>query len=201
MINLLPPELKKSYRFAIANVGLVKWVVAGVVTIVGLGIIGTYGWLSLHQNIVHYEGVVANAQSTLKKEKQKETYARVQDITNSFRLVVQVLSKEVLFSKLLNQMATAMPAGSYLTDLSIGKVQGGLDVTAQTVDYKTATQVQVNLADPDNRIFAKADIVNITCATKNAHDTSHPCIVNIRALFANDNPFLFINQKQGAGNS
>ena len=197
MINLLPPELKKSYRCSASNIILVRWVIAALISVVGLGVIGTYGWLSIHQNIVDYGSQINSTESTLKKDKQKETYAQVQDITNNFRLVVQVLSKEVLFSKLLSQMGTAMPSGSYLTDLTISKTQGALDISAQTTDQQTATQVQVNLSDPKNQIFAKADIVNITCAAKNAKDPTHPCLVNIRALFAQNNPFLFINQKAG----
>lgn len=199
MINLLPPQTKQGYRYGMANIKLVRWMVSGVIAIVGLGIIGTYGWLSLHQNITHYQAEVASTKEILKKEKQKETYAEVQNITNSFKLVVQVLSKEVLFSKLLSSMATAMPSGSYLSDLTIAKAQGALDITAQTTNQQTATQVQVNLADPDNKIFAKADIVNISCTTKNAKDPTHPCTVTIRALFADNNPFLFINQKQKVG--
>lgn len=198
MINLLPPELKKSYRYGASNVTLVRWVIAGIVCLIGLGVIGTYGWLTLHQDIDKYYSQISTTQSTLKLQKQKETYAQVQDISNNFRLVVQVLSKEVLFSKLLSQMATAMPSGSYLTDLTIGKTTGAIDIAAQTVDQQTATQVQVNLSDPNNQIFAKADIVNITCTSKNAKDPTHPCIVNIRALFAQKNPFLFINQKAGS---
>lgn len=198
MINLLPHEIKKSYHYGAANVLLVRWVIAAVLALVGLGAIATYGWLSIHQDIVSYQHQVADTEAALKKDKQKETYAQVQDITNSFRLSVQVLSQEVLFSKLLNQMATAMPAGSYLTDLTISNTKGALDITAQTVDQKTATQVQVNLSDARNRIFDKADIVNITCAAKNAKDPTHPCLVTIRALFAQNNPFLFINQKAGS---
>jgi hypothetical protein len=198
MINLLPPETKQGYRYGISNVRLIRWVLAGAVSIVGLGIIGTYGWLSLHQNISNYSGQVAAVQSKLKQDKQQQTYAQVQDISNSFRLAVQVLSKEVLFSKLLRQMGAAMPSGAYLSDLSISKVQGGLDITAQTINQQTATQVQVNLADPTNGIFAKADIVNIVCTAKNAVDPTHPCTVNLRALFAQNNPFLFINSKGAA---
>lgn len=195
MINLLPAQVKQSYRYGAANVVLVRWVVAAAVALVGLGAIGTYGWLSIHQNIHDYQKQVVATEAALKKDKQKQTYAQVQDITNSFRLSVQVLSQEVLFSKLLRQMGAVMPAGSYLTDLTISKAQGALDISAQTTDQQTATQVQVNLSDPRNQVFAKADIVNITCTAKNAKDPTHPCLVTIRALFAQNNPFLFINQK------
>lgn len=195
MINLLPPETKSAYRYAEKNVKLSHWVIAGVISLLGLGIIGTYGWLSLHQSIKSYDHQIAATQTILKQQKQKETYQHVQDITSSFRLVVQVLSKEVLFSQLLKQMGTVMPPGSNLTDLNISQVQGALDITASARDYQTATQVQVNLADPTNKIFAKADLVSIVCNTKNATDPQHPCTVTLRALFAPNNPFLFINQK------
>jgi hypothetical protein len=55
--------------------------------------------------------------------------------------------------------------------------------------------VQVNLADPTNKIFSKADIVSITCSSSNALSPLYPCTVNVRALFVTNNPFLFINSK------
>ncbi|HYH36468.1 MAG TPA: hypothetical protein VD706_03145 [Candidatus Saccharimonadales bacterium] len=48
------------------------------------------------------------------------------------------------------------------------------------------------MADPKNKIFSKADIVSITCSDDNS---DYPCTINIRALFAPNNPFLFINNK------
>lgn len=195
MINLLPPELKQSYRYGLGNVILARWVAACVIALIGIGVIGTYGWLSFHQNITNYRQQVSSIQATLKKDKQKETYAQVQDISSSFRLVLQVLKNEVLFSKLLKQMATALPSGTYLTGLSIGDVKGSLQITAQATDYQSATQAQVNLADPDNEIFSKADIESITCQSTSTSDPSHPCLIVMKALFAQDNPFLFINQK------
>jgi hypothetical protein len=107
-----------------------------------------------------------------------------------------VLSKEILFSKLIQQVGAAMPANTSLNGLSINKVQGGIDLTASAVDYTAATQVQVNLSDAQNKIFTQADIVSINCSTgtsSSTQDTTYPCTVTIRALFAKNNPFLFIN--------
>jgi hypothetical protein len=86
-----------------------------------------------------------------------------------------------------------MPANANLTGLDINGVQGGLDITANAADYKTATQVQVNLSDPANKIFEKADIVDIKC--DGSANANYPCQVTIRALFAKNNPFLFINNR------
>lgn len=196
MINLLPPDIKQSYRYAERNVSLLNWVMAATLSLIGIGIIGTYGWLAMRQNILQSDQQASTTQAALDAANLKETNQRVTDISNSLKLAQQVLSQEILFSKLLKQMATALPNGANLTGLNIADVStgGALDVTAVTTNYTTATQVQVNLADPDNQLFAKADIQNITCDdTTNAR---YPCKITLRAQFAEKNPFLFINQKQ-----
>lgn len=194
MINLLPPDLKDSYRYGRRNVGLRRWVLLCLAAFVGLGILSTYGLLSLHQQTVNYNKQIADAQTTLQREKYSQVQTQVKDITNSFRLVVQVLSQEVLFSQLLTHIATITPANANLTGLNISGTQGAIDISAISTDYNTATQLQVNLADPANQIFNKADIVSINCSSS-TNDPRYPCSVNIRAQFAKNNPFLFINSK------
>jgi hypothetical protein len=198
MINLLPPEMKTGYSYARRNVYLRKWVIIFLVALLGMGGLATYGLLSLHESSVSYNKQIAASEALLKKQDYAGTQKRVQEISGSFKLVVKVLSQEVLFSKLIQKMGTALPAKANLTGLTISQTQGGIDITANAVDYSTATQVQVNLADPANQIFSKADIVGVACGTKNLTAGSanlYPCTINIRALFANNNPFLFINSK------
>jgi len=197
MINLLPPEIKAGYTYARRNVALRNWVVALLVTLVGVGALATYGLLNLHGSVISYDKKVATAQSNLQKQHLKQTEQQVQDISASLRLAVQVLSKEVLFSKLITAIGAAMPSGAILASLNINKTTGGLDLIANATDYVTASQVQVNMANPANKIFAKADIGNITCTSPKgevAKLNPYPCVVTIRALFADKNPFLFINQ-------
>lgn len=198
MINLLPPEIKTGYRYARRNVVLRKWVVVFVVALVGLGAIATYGLLALHQSSASYSRQISQTEATFKQEKYAETQKCVQDISGSFKLVLKVLGQEVLFSQLIKQIAATIPLNANLTGLNISQVQGAIDISAVATDYNTATQVQVNLADPQNKIFSKADIVSITCNSNSNTDgtnSRYPCSVNIRALFAPNNPFLFINSK------
>ncbi len=198
MINLLPPEVKKSYRYASYNVSLVNWVVGCLCALIGVGLISTYGLVSLRQSIATSEQQTASLQTSLKQAKLTEINQQVTDISNSFKLVEKVLGQEIIFSKLLKQMATALPTGANLTGLNIAQVSGGsgLDVTVVASDYTTATQVQINLADTTNQLFAKADIQSITCDTAAAVDPNYPCTIVLRTQFAQNNPFLFINQKQ-----
>ena len=113
--------------------------------------------------------------------------------TGRLKLVVNVLSREILFSKLLTQTGAVTPSNTSLTDLSINQVAGAIDIKAKATDITAATQLQVNLQDPANKIFTKADIQNITCKP-DATDPKYPCNVTLKALFAKDNPFLFINK-------
>lgn len=194
MINLLPPEVKQGYGYARRNVTLRRWAVIIGVTIIGLGAISTYGLLTFQQSSRQYDHKIARSEAELKKEEFDATQKKIKDINNSFKLVLKVLSQEVLFSQLLKQIAVAVPPNANLTGLNINQSQTAIDIAANAVDYNTATQVQVNLADPKNKIFSKADIVSINCSG-NASSNSYPCTVNIRALFAADNDFLFINNK------
>jgi len=132
----------------------------------------------------------------LSQEKLDETRQHTKDITDSIKLSVNVLSKEVLFSKLITQIGKVTPSNTSLTDLNLGKDQTSLEIKAVSSDYTSATQLQVNLADPANKIFSKADIQTISC-TSGTTDPRYPCSVTIKALFNQNNPFLFIN-KNGA---
>lgn len=195
MINLLPPDVKRSYWYAHRNVGLLRWIIALGIGLAGLAAISTAGLIYIRQQAQGYTGQIAAAEASLKQQNLSATQKQVKDITGSLKLAVQVLSKEVLFSKLLNQLATVTPSNAVLTDLTIAQAQSAVTITATTTDYNAATQLQINLADPANRIFAQADIISIACnATPVSGVVPHyPCTVIIRALFASNNPFLFVN--------
>ena len=192
MINLLPPDIQQDYRYARRNSWLMQLVVLFGIGLTGVILQSAAGVWYLHQASNAYTGQAAATQLILDAQKQTETETKVQEMSNSLKLAVQVLSKEVLFSKLLQQLGASTPNNATLSNLSISELQGGVDITARTTDYNAATQLQVNLADQGNKIFDKADIVSINCAAPTA-GTHYPCTVVIRALFAKNNPFLFIN--------
>ncbi len=194
MINLLPPEVSSGYSYARLNVGLRRWVLLFIIALIGLGAITTYGLLSIQQSKAHYTKEIVASEQLLKDQGFLETQKQVAGIASSFKLVVKVLGKEVLFSELIKQIGATIPAKANLTGLNISQAQSSLDISAVVPDYKTATQVQINLADPASKLFSKADIVSISCKNDSA-DGAQPCNVTIRALFAPNNPYLFINSK------
>jgi hypothetical protein len=199
MINLLPPELKQNYQYAHRNTGLLRTLAFFGIGILGLAVIAAAGFMYLQQSSNAYATEAANRKATLESQNQDRVIKQVQDISNSLKLAVQVLSKEVLFSELLKQLAVITPSNASLSGISIVQVEGAVDITAKTTDYAAATQLQINYADPDNKIFSQADIVSVTCTQDSDTPTKYPCTAVIRTLFDKNNPFLFINDKKAGG--
>ncbi|MBI1857109.1 hypothetical protein HY003_02860 [Candidatus Saccharibacteria bacterium] len=197
MINLMPPDIKQQLHFARLNTKLLHWAITIFIGILGIAGVIMGGQLYIDQSIQAYNNEVGISKDRLSSQKLQETQEHVDNISNSLKLVLQVLSREVLFSKLLRQIGTVMPVGSSLQSLSINKLEGGIDLQAVASDYQTGTQVQINLQDPTNKIFEKADIQNINCTNDQATATRYPCQVSIRALFAKDNPFMFVRNSDG----
>lgn len=198
MINLLPPDIKENIAYARRNLTLAKWISAFTLGLVGIGAVVIAGNIYISQSEKTYASDVQHKKNQLVEQRLEETQKRTEEISSSTKLVLQVLSRQVLFSELLRQIGAAMPSGASLQSLSLGKLEGGLDLQAVAVDYHTASQVQVNLSDPANKIFEKADIISITCSTENTKkEDRYPCQISIRALFAKNSPFLFTNVNSG----
>lgn len=194
MINLLPSELKETYRYGKRNRTLAHWLTITVLCLLGAIALTGGGYLYLNRTITNTTAQLAGSQKQLRTLHETSVQRQVTDISNNLKLATQVLSKEILFSKLLKQLGAVTPSNAILTNLAITQTQGGVELTAETTNYAAATQLQVNLADPKNKIFSQADIENITCSSGSGSASAlYPCSVSIRALFASDNPFLFIN--------
>ena len=194
MINLLPPDLKADYRYARRNSRLVLWVGLFVAAIIGAGLITTGGLIVMDNSIDSYQARIANSQTAQLNQDLATAQQQVTDISNNLKLMVQVLSKEILFSKLLDRLGSITPPNVILTNLTITEAESAIDVTAQTGNYNAATQLQTNMTDPNNQVFSTADIESITCATGAAvTNPTYPCTAVIRAQFLKNNPFLFIN--------
>lgn len=193
MINLLSPEQKEQIVYARRNGRLIR-VLAGFMsaTVFALLIVGAGRWY-MAQTTERYKQQIAEAESSLSSQNLGETKQKIQDLSNSMNLVIKVLSQEVLFSKLLRQAGTVMPPGSALSTIEINGTEGGIDIIAGVDNYQVGTQVQINLQDPQNKLFEKVDLVSVSCGEKSS-DEQYPCQANIRALFGDNSPYLFINR-------
>jgi Tfp pilus assembly protein PilN len=190
MINLLPSAIKDELLYARRNTRLRSWIITSAAALIGVGLLISGGYLYMQKSISDLNSQVAQASDGLKAQKLDQTSKQVDEISANTKLVVQVLSREVLFSKLLRQLGASLPAKTALTRLVVDKVEGGLQITAAAQDFNAASQIQVNLQDPKNQIFEKADIVGIDCASGTV--AQYPCNVTLKALFGKNNQYFYI---------
>ena len=153
------------------------------------------GILYLQSSERSFQTQITNTSQSLNNQQLDTVQKQAEEISGNIKLTTDVLSRQVLFSKLLRQIGAAMPSNTSLSDLKINKGEKGISLTASAVDYDAATQVQVNLADPKNKIFSKADIVSINC---DKSGSKYPCTVVVRALFGDNASYLFITPKTKA---
>lgn len=195
MINLLPHDARENFMYGRRNTLLVRWLVALLIGIAGIALVVLAGLFYIDSTTKQMSQQVDQAQQELKAQKVEETQKRTEEMSSNFKLVTQVLSRQVLFSEVLKQVGAVMPDGTALANLNVGTLEGGIDLQVLAKDYVSATQAQVNLQDPSNKLFSQVDIINITCEEEVGEESIYPCSGRFRALFNKDNnPFLMLSK-------
>lgn len=197
MINLLPPAIKSNLRFSRRNSYLLSYCITLVAVMIGMLCITMAGLFYMDQSRKSLAKQVEITRSSFDNRQLEKAQAQAEEISGNIKLTTSVLSKQILFSKLITQIGSVMPANTSLSDLKIDKGERGISLTAIAANYTAATQVQVNLSDPGNKIFEKADLISATC-DQAASDPRYPCTVVIRALFGDNKSYLFINPDKKA---
>lgn len=195
-INLLPPEHKADIVYARRNTVLKNWIIASCVGVAGIVIVLATGYFFINQSQKATQKQVTDAHAQLSAQKQDEVQKQVSSISDGVKLTLQVLQRQIFFSKLITQVGEVMPAGASLDTLTISSTQGAIDLSVFAQDYQAATQVQINITDPSKKLFDKADILNVTCTPPAPGATTvqtYPCKSTIRAVFAKNNTFQYVN--------
>lgn len=197
MINLMPPESKTSISYARHNSKLFKWTIGCLIIIAAMAATVVVGGLYIDGTKDSLSTSIAQTKETIATQKLAQVQTEAESLSQGVQLIVKVLSKEVQFSKLLQQIGTLMPAGATLGDVQLSnKVNGALDLTANAVDYQSATQVQVNLQDPKNNLFDKVDTTSVTCSdspsSNGAVSSKYKCQILVRALFKKEAAVTFL---------
>jgi Tfp pilus assembly protein PilN len=190
MINLLPPSTKEGILYARRNSQLRRYCLLIVLVMLGIAVIAVAGGWHISRTQASYEQQLAQSKSVIENRKLGSVQEEAETIAENIKLTINVLSKEVLFSKLLKQIGSVMPANTSLNDLKIDTDESAITLSALAQDYSTATQIQVNLSDPANKIFKSADIISINCDNT---DQRYPCTVSLRALFGDNKSYLFVD--------
>jgi len=196
MISLLPPDHKSALVYARRNTRLRTGVIGLSIGLIFLVLVATGSFLIMRQEVTTYNNNATAIEAELSRKGETTTIKRMNNISNTLNLVVKVLSEQVLFAELFQQVGTTMPDGSILQNLSLtGDMTSGIDLQIGSVDYNTGTQVLVNFQDPNNKIFEKADLISLTCADPTNTEGPYYCTANIRATFQKESQFSFLKRQ------
>ncbi len=183
MINLLPPSRADAIRFGRQNTTLRIWLFGIAIAIGGLIVILVSGWVYIDQQSKNLQKHIVSVNTQLKEQNLSQVQKDAKEITGDITVINKVLSQEVRFSELIQAIGNDMPPGTVLGALSLSnKVNGAIDFTANAKDYTSATQIAVNLSDPQNQLFSKVDIISVNCSSSIPDD--YKCTVTLRALFS-----------------
>ena len=168
---------------------------AGAVwAIAGLLVIFAGGWLYMNQQSNKLAGSIADGQRQLKEQNYEQVKEDAKQISGNVRLINQILSREIDFAALIQEIGTVMPPGTVLNTLTLSKVDGAIDLSVDAKNNANAAQVAVNLSDPKNNIFEKVDIIKINCSTT---PEPYPCNGTFKALFNKKVPSRFLIVQEG----
>lgn len=195
MINLMPPAQKEALAYARRNARLVKVMSVIFVALLGALVITVGSLFYLRQSTSSVQKSINESKSGLAAQNETQVLQQAKDMSDNLKLALDVLSNEILFSQLLNKIGEIMPSGTVLEGLSLSnEVFGiGIDLEVGARNYESGSRAYVNLNDKNNALFEKADLIDINCNDE-SRDGPYPCLVNIRALFAKDNPFKLVGE-------
>jgi Tfp pilus assembly protein PilN len=190
MINLLPQEYSSSLRSDRLTVILYKWIVGTVLAIAGLVLIIGAGWLYLNEQTGDINHSIVLQKQQLQSQNLSQVQKNADELSGNIKIINQVLHQEIRFSDLIQAIGQVMPSGTVLSNLTLSKIGGAIDLSVDTKSASSAAQFAANLSDPKNNIFSKVDVVSVSCLGNNE---AYPCSATYRALFNSSTSTRFLN--------
>lgn len=180
MINLLPPDEKRQIRAARANTLLIRYNIASVIAL--LFIVAAIGF-----TYFYLSNAKSSAERTISENQSRVgSYGKVQAEAQQFRsnlaTAKQILDKEVTYSKVAVSVASVLPPGVILKQLTLDAQTFGTPtvLAAEAKSYEAA--IALKDAFQKSPLFTDAHFQNIT----NSSDTTseYPYSVNLNVTFA-----------------
>ena len=196
MINLLPDYIKKEIVFGRRNRVLSHWIVVVFLVIVGVGVMTGAGEILINQNINSTQIDAKITQARISSQNLAATQADIKSLSNNFKTVTQILSKQLLFSRLFVKIGGIIPNGVILSGVTITNTNSALDLNIAAISRQAANQAFININDPANGLFAKADLISIDCASSSSStssSTKYPCTGEIDVMMKSNSSFYYLN--------
>lgn len=185
MINLLLPEAKKQIRAGRTNVILVNYLLAiGLAACVMAGIFAI-GWFATDNDRQSAEAARAANKNAMNNF--HETRAAAEEFAKNLTVAKTILTSEVSLTQLLINIASNVPSGVILSNLTLGTTTSTapIAISGRASSYNDAVRLKNSLEASD--IFEKVSITSVAQADTSAQTdpvaSRYPFAVNLQAQF------------------
>jgi type IV pilus assembly protein PilM len=188
MINLLAPEMKRQIRAARVNVVLLNYcLLLGATAIALIAIFGAGTWLTMQERTQAIDQKSQNDQLATQYAKTKQ---QADSFANDLKQAKTILGGEISFYNLIIKIATVVPEGVILSNLSLGTntLTAPININAKARNYDDAVKLKNALAE--SPIFETVTLSNATSGTVDAESdpigARYPITITLSATFSKD---------------
>jgi len=203
MINLLPDGIKKEIIYGKRNRILVGWIFTVVAVIIAVGTMTVFGKIYISKNTDNIQSITELTKQRIEDQDLASTQKDVETLSNNFKTVTQLLSKQLLFSKLFVKIGSIIPDKAILSGITLSTEELAIDLNIAATNRDAATQSFVNISDTKNGLFDKADLLSVSCNTGTAEASSmsskYPCVAMIKVVMKADSNYYFLNSVINGG--
>lgn len=203
VINLLPDRVKSEIIYARKNRVLLLWLMAVAIVIAGVGGMTIFGQIFINKNIDSMQSITKTTQQRIADQDLSATQAEIKSLSDNFTTVTQLLSQQLLFSTMFAKIGNVIPQGAILSGITLSTTNTGIDIDVTATNKDIATQAFVNIDDPTNGLFEKADLESVDCTTVSASNSAaeneYPCTADIRVTLQKNSTFYFLNSITSSG--
>ena len=197
MINLMPDYMRQEIIYARRNRTLLRWLFAMIIVIVGVGLMTLFGQYYINRSTTSLEASAKTTQDRIGAQNLATVQKEIKGLSNNFTTITQLLQRQLLFSKMFTKIGSIVPSGAILRGINLSTTTTSIDLNVVAVNREAATQAFVNISDPTNGLFEKADLISVGCDQID-NDSSeaaikYPCSATIKVIIKTDSSFFFLN--------
>jgi hypothetical protein len=187
----MPSNIKINRSYGRKNIQLLRLAIQSVMLFILLLIVIFIGLNVIYTAQDNSKNEKVNLEKKYTSEKLDEVQKTYEEFASNLNTVTQILSKQILYSSLLQKIGSVIPPGATLNSVSLASTDNALDMNFSIIDSALAPIIQVNLQDEKNNLFEKADIIQVSCQQDSL--SSEKCTAQLKAQYKKDAVFLFIN--------
>lgn len=188
MINLLPPESKVAIIYGRKNRSLIGWIAAFIIVLIGVLLLTLAGTFYVKAAANSYTKKVETSKTRIQEQKLETAQKEAESFSSNLDTVVLLLKDQLLFSKIIKSIGSVLPNGVVLKEINYDSKESTMSLDVIAPSEQAATQAFINISSDTNKLFSKADLVQVQ------RDDSGGFIASIVVLVNKDSAFFYLNE-------